>query len=63
MTDKEVRKLSKVQLIEILYLLSRENDELRDENQQLKARLDSIVDKIVAASKENESNCNFHSEI
>ena len=47
MTDKEVQHLSKVQLIEILYLLSQENDSLREENAQLKARLDAIVDKMV----------------
>ena len=47
MTDKEVQRLSKVQLIEILYLLSQENDSLREENAQLKARLDAIVDKMV----------------
>ena len=47
MTDKEVQRLSKVQLIEILYMLSQENDSLREENAQLKARLDAIVDKMV----------------
>ncbi len=47
MTDKEVQHLSKVQLIEILYMLSQENDSLREENAQLKARLDAIVDKMV----------------
>ena len=47
MTDKEVQRLSKVQLIEILYMLSQENDSLREENVKLKARLDSIIDKMV----------------
>ena len=47
MTDKELRKLSRSDLIEILYYLSRENDSLREENAQLKARLDAIVDKMV----------------
>jgi regulator of replication initiation timing len=47
MTDKEVQHLSEVQLIEILYMLSQENDSLREENAQLKARLDAIVDKMV----------------
>ena len=47
MTDKELRKLRRSDLIEILYYLSRENDPLREENAQLKARLDAIVDKMV----------------
>ena len=47
MTDKEVQHLSKVQLIEILYMLSQENDSLREKTAQLKARLDAIVDKMV----------------
>ena len=51
MTDKEVRKLSKEQLIEILYLLSQENDKLREENAELKTKLDAIVEKL-AAGKE-----------
>lgn len=47
MNDKEVKHLSKVQLIEILYMLSQENDSLREENAKLKARLDAIVDRLV----------------
>lgn len=47
MTDKELRKLRRSDLIEILYYLSRENDSLREENAKLKARLDAIVDKMV----------------
>ena len=53
MTDKEVQKLSRMQLVEILYLLSQENDKLREENQQLKKRLDMIVDKMVAEKAES----------
>ena len=43
MTDKELQKLRRADLIEILYCLSRENDELKAENEQLKARLDAIL--------------------
>ncbi len=52
MTDKEVRKLSKVQLIELLYYLSKENDSLREENAQLKARLDALVGEAIAAKNQ-----------
>ena len=54
MTDKEVRKLSKVQLLEILYLLSHENDLLREENENLKSRLDALVGEAIAI-KRNQS--------
>ena len=53
MMDKEIRKLSKVQLIEILYLISKENDEIREENLQLKARLDALIDEAIAAKQQN----------
>ncbi len=48
MTDKELRSLKRADLIEILYYLRRENDELREENEKLKSRLDTIIDKLVA---------------
>ncbi len=44
MTDKELQKLKRADLIEILYYLRRENDELKEENEYLKSRLDSVVD-------------------
>ncbi len=53
MMDKEIRKLSKVQLIEILYLISKENDEIREENLQLKARLDALIGEAIAAKQQN----------
>lgn len=43
MTDKELRKLRRSDLIEILYYLSRENDELREENGKLREKLDAFV--------------------
>ena len=51
MTDKEVQKLSRMQLIELLYLLSAENDKIREENEQLKARLDKLVGEALAAKE------------
>ena len=43
MTDKELRRLRRSDLIEILYYLSRENDELREENGKLREKLDAFV--------------------
>ena len=48
MTDKELRRLRRSELIEILYYLSRENDELREENGRLQARLDAFVSNTAA---------------
>ena len=49
MTDKELRALKRADLIEILYYLRSENDELRAENEQLKAKLNAIFDESVRA--------------
>jgi len=43
MTDKELRKLRRSDLIEILYYLSRENDELRETNGKLQEKLDAFI--------------------
>lgn len=51
MTDKDVQRLKRADLCELLYYLSRENDELRAENQQLKARLDALVGEAIAAKQ------------
>jgi regulator of replication initiation timing len=52
MTDREVQKLGRKDLVEILYYLSRENDSLREENAQLKARLDALVGEAIAAKNQ-----------
>lgn len=49
MTDKEVQKLSRSQLIELLYYLSKELDTVKEDNSQLKARLDSLVGEAITA--------------
>ncbi len=43
MTDKELRKLKRADLIEILYYLKKENEELTEENQKLKDQLYALV--------------------
>jgi regulator of replication initiation timing len=43
MTDKELRKLKRADLIELLYYLSKENDELRADNDKLRSVLYGIV--------------------
>lgn len=53
MTDKELRRLKRRDLIEILYYLSRENDELKEENEKLKTRLDALVGEAIAANKKS----------
>lgn len=45
MTDKELRKLKKPELLEILFYLQKEIDELKSENERLNARLDDAGDK------------------
>ena len=56
MTDKELQKLKRSDLIEILYYLSKENDELRTENEQLRQRLDQIVGEAIAARQPDVQN-------
>ena len=43
MTDKELRKLKRAELIEILYYLKKENEELEEENNRLKDRLYTLA--------------------
>ncbi len=43
MTDKELRKLKRVELIEILYYMRNEIDELQAANQRLETRIDQLI--------------------
>lgn len=43
MTDKQLRKAKKTELIEMLYYLRKELDDLQSENKELKDRLDRFV--------------------
>lgn len=41
MTDKELRKLKRAELLEILYYLQKEVDNLKQENTELKERIEN----------------------
>lgn len=43
MTDKELRRSSKKELIEMLYYMRKELDDARVENERLNARFDSLL--------------------
>lgn len=46
MTDKELKKLKRSELVEILYYMRREIDELREENEKLESRIDRLIGKV-----------------
>lgn len=52
MTDKEIRKLKRADLLEILYYLQKEIEELNKENESLKAQLENS--KIILSESELE---------
>lgn len=54
MTDKELRKCKRTELIEMLYYLRRENDELREKAEKLEARLDKYIGVKAAAATDSE---------
>lgn len=45
MTDKELKKLKRSELIEILYYMRQEIDDLRAENEKLESRIDRLIGK------------------
>lgn len=47
MTDKQLRKAKKSELIEMLYYMRKELDRLSEENEGLRTRLDTILGKAV----------------
>lgn len=53
MTDKQVRKLKRAELIEILYYLRKENDELREENDKLNQRIDALFGDAIEKRHQN----------
>lgn len=47
MTDKQLRKAKKSELIEMLYYMRKELDRLSEENEGLRTRLDTILGNAV----------------
>ena len=52
MTDKELRKLRRSELIEILYYMRREIDELSEQNRKLESRIDRLIGKAAPVQDE-----------
>ena len=52
MTDKELRKLRRDELIEILYYMRQEIDELRAENERLESRIDRLIGKAIGEQED-----------
>lgn len=43
MTDKELRRLKRDELLEILFYLQKETDKLRQQNQELQNRIETLT--------------------
>ena len=52
MTDKELRKLKRSELLELMFYLREELDKLKEENESLKSRIDNLS-KTAIESKNN----------
>lgn len=52
MTDKELRKLKRPELVEILLYMRQEIDELRSENERLQERLDRLVGEAIREKRQ-----------
>ena len=52
MTDKELRKLRRSELIEILYYMRREIDELSEQTRKLESRIDRLIGKAAPVKDE-----------
>lgn len=52
MTDKELRKLKRSELLELMFYLREELDKLKEENESLKVRIDDLS-KAAIESKNN----------
>ena len=56
MTEKELKKLSRLELLELLLEASKENQELKERNGQLKAQIETVqrIDKLSATVEQME---------
>ncbi|MCR5111519.1 MAG: hypothetical protein K6B38_11555 [Ruminococcus sp.] len=54
MTDKQLQKASRKELIELLYYMSQELDKLKEENERLNARIDSYAQAGAKAMMQDE---------
>ncbi len=52
MTDKELRKLKRSELLELMFYLREELDKLKEENESLKVRIDDLS-KVAIEAKNN----------
>lgn len=52
MTDKELRKLKRSELLELMFYLREELDKLKEENESLKIRIDDLS-KVAIEAKNN----------
>ena len=55
MTDKQLRRSKKSELIEMLYYMRKELDRLSEENKELRTRLDRLVGEALNTAKASES--------
>ena len=54
MTDKQLRRSKKNELIEMLYYMRKELDRLSEENKELRTRLDKLVGEALGTTKPSE---------
>ena len=59
MAEKKLKKLSKLELVDIIYELQQQYDECVEENERLKAELKEREEKIASASSAAEAAIDF----
>lgn len=57
MTDKELRKLKRAELLEIMFYLQKELDDVKKENECLTARIDELTKAALSSKAELSENC------